>query len=130
MNKLHNKPRPGPAGGSGVMMHARDGTCRLPRDGTAGLPRDGTLAKPRDGTLRMPRDASTRMPRDGTLRMPRDATISSVAGRCTGYVNLRINPACNNMIRGSTRFRRRKFMRVNRPSGPVMGEVCPVRSSE
>ena len=120
MNKLHNKHGTDTDIGKGISVHSRDGTCRMPRD--------GTIRMPRDATLRMPRDASTRMPRDGTLRMPRDATISSVEGWYTGYNNLRINPVSNNTIRGSTRFRRRKFTRVNRPSGPVMGEVCPGRS--
>ncbi len=101
MNKLHNKHGTDTDIGKGVTVHSRDGTCR------------------------MPRDATTRMPRDWITGLPRDATLMADGSIVNGPFKPEKRLSGIWRIRGKTYFRRRKIVRVNRPYGPVMGEVCP-----
>jgi hypothetical protein len=112
MIRKYNKHRPDPDVGVGVPLPARKGSCFVIRNRSGGRSRDGTSDRSRDGTERMPHDITI-------LRFER-AVIS--------YLHLQVQPFRLTLIRGKTRFRKRKNEYVNRPFGPVMGELCPAES--
>ena len=141
MNDLHNKHGPETGSGCCVSTRSRDGTGGMPRDGTTPYPRDGLycipqavasmlpckrlVSLPRDKIARKIHTSAEKMPRDAIRRMPRDAVTAVVAG--SGNAEPVFLPARQAQIRGKTGFRWQKTIGVNRPSGAVMGEVCPAR---
>lgn len=112
MIRKYNKHRPDPDVGVGVPMPARKGSCFVIRNRSGGRSRDGTSDRSRDGTEQMPHDLTA-------LRF--ECAVKS-------YLHLQVQPFHLTLKRGKTRFRKRKNEYVNRPFGPVMGELCPAES--
>lgn len=112
MIRKFNKHGPDPDAVCGAPMPARKGNCFVIRNRSGGRSRDGTSDRSRDGTE----------------RMPHDITILRFERAVIRYLHLQVQPFRLTLIRGKTRFRKRKNEYINRPVGPVMGELCPVES--
>jgi hypothetical protein len=107
------------------VRRSRAGPLKLPRDWILGIARSAITRMPRDWINGLPRDGTVKLARDCVLNMPRDGTLT--IGRIFRYA-LGSASQVYYQIRGKTRFRWRRFLRLNRYFKPVMGEVHPVGS--
>ena len=103
MRRYHNKEGPDFDVGYRLSRHPRDGTGRKARDETTGNTREGTFLHPRGETIPVRGSPENRHYFQLITGPPKDPRHS---------------------CKPSSRWRR--GARVNRPFGPVKGEVCPV----